>query len=157
MTISNDKVVSMHYTLKNTQGEVIDSSAGGDPLAYLHGHGNIIPGLENALTGKSVGDVLDVAVKPEEGYGVRDEDLMQTVERTIFGNVPDLQLGMQFQARSQEGVMVVRVVEIDGNDITVDGNHPLAGEMLHFHVEVMDMRDATPDELELGHANGSGG
>lgn len=150
MTISNDKVVSMHYTLKNNQGEIIDSSVGGEPLGYLHGHGNIISGLENALTGKFVGDVLDVVVKPEEGYGVRDEDLMQTVERTIFGNVPDLQPGMQFQARSQEGTMMVRVIEIDGNDITVDGNHPLAGETLNFHVEIMNIRDASAEELADG-------
>lgn len=143
----------MHYTLKNDAGEVIDSSVGGDPLAYLHGHGNIIPGLESALNGKAIGDVLDVRVKPEEGYGVRNEDLLQTVDRKIFGNVPDLQVGMQFQARSQEGTTIVRIVDINGDEVTVDGNHPLAGESLNFHVEVTAIRDANADELTHGHAH----
>ena len=153
MNISNDKVVSMHYTLKNDAGEVIDSSVGGDPLAYLHGHGNIIPGLESALNGKAIGDVLDVRVKPEEGYGVRNDDLLQTVDRKIFGNVPDLQVGMQFQARSQEGTTIVRIVEINGDEVTVDGNHPLAGEPLNFHVEVTAIRDANAEELAHGHVH----
>ncbi len=143
----------MHYTLKNDQGEVIDSSVGGDPLAYLHGHGNIIPGLESALNGKAIGDVLDVRVKPEEGYGVRNEDLLQTVDRKIFGNVPDLQVGMQFQARSQEGTTIVRIVDINGDEVTVDGNHPLAGEPLNFHVEVTGIRDANAEELAHGHVH----
>ncbi len=151
MNISDDKVVLMHYTLKNDQGEVIDSSVGGDPLAYLHGHSNIIPGLEKAMANKAVGDILDVLVKPHDGYGIRDEELMQTVDRKIFGDTPDLVVGMQFQARSQEATMMVTVTEIDGDFIAVDGNHPLAGETLNFHVQVMDVRDATAEELALGH------
>ena len=157
MKIAHEKVVSIHYTLTNHEGTVLDSSTGSDPLAYLHGFGNIIPGLENALTGKQAGDKLKVSIKPEEAYGVRDDALVQVVPRTAFGGAQDLEVGMQFQAQTPQGVRVVTIVEVEGDDITLDGNHPLAGETLHFDVEVTEVRAASQEELAHGHVHGEGG
>ena len=156
MVIVQDKVVLIHYTLTNESGETLDSSAGGEPLAYLHGQGNIIPGLEKALEGKQAGDKLNVRVEPAEGYGVRDEALVQQVPRRQFGGA-NLQPGMQFHAQTSQGhARVVTVKRIQGDMVTVDGNHPLAGEVLNFDVEVTEVRDATVDELEHGHVHGPG-
>jgi FKBP-type peptidyl-prolyl cis-trans isomerase SlyD len=153
-----DKVVLIHYTLKNDSGEVIDSSSGGDPLAYIHGQGNIIPGLEKALEGKQSGDKVNVSVEPSEGYGERDDSLVQQVPRRAFGGAPNVQPGMQFHAQTSQGhTRVVTVTRIQGDMVTVDGNHPLAGENLHFDVEVTEVRDATEEELEHGHVHGPGG
>jgi len=157
MQIAQDKVVLIHYTLRNDSGEVIDSSSGGDALAYLHGQGNIIPGLEKALEGKQTGDRLSVKVEPAEGYGQRDAQLVQQVPRRQFGGA-NVQPGMQFHAQTSQGQKrVVTVKSIVGDMVTVDGNHPLAGENLHFDVEVTDVRDATAEELEHGHVHGPGG
>jgi FKBP-type peptidyl-prolyl cis-trans isomerase SlyD len=157
MQIAQDKVVLIHYTLRNDSGEVIDSSSGGDALAYLHGQGNIIPGLEKALEGKQAGDRLSVKVEPAEGYGQRDAQLVQQVPRRQFGGA-NVQPGMQFHAQTSQGQQrVVTVKSIVGDMVTVDGNHPLAGENLHFDVEVTDVRDATAEELEHGHVHGPGG
>ena len=157
MLIAQDKVVLIHYTLKNDQGEVIDSSSGRDPLAYLHGQGNIIPGLEKALEGKQAGDKLSVRVEPSDGYGTRDARLIQEVPRQQFGSA-NVQPGMQFHAQTAQGrTRVVTVTGIAGDMVTVDGNHPLAGENLNFDVEVTDVRDASQEELSHGHVHGPGG
>ncbi len=158
MLIAQDKVVLIHYTLTNDKGEVVDSSSGGAPLSYLHGKGNIIPGLEKALEGKQAGDKLDVKVAPAEGYGERDDQLVQQVPRRAFAGVQDVQPGMQFHAQGSGGQMrVVTVVRIAGDMVTVDGNHPLAGENLTFAVEVTEVRDASEEELAHGHVHGPGG
>jgi len=157
MDIVEDKVVLIHYTLKDDAGTVIDSSSGGEPLAYIHGQGNIIPGLESALEGKKAGDKLDVSVAPADGYGVHDERLIQRVPRRSFGSA-NPQPGMQFHAQSSDGqTRVVTVTQIVGDMVTVDGNHPLAGKNLHFSVEITEVRDATEEELEHGHVHGAGG
>lgn len=157
MQISANKVVSIHYTLKNGAGDVLDSSAGREPLAYLHGAGNIVAGLEKALEGKASGDKLNVSIVPEEGYGPRHDALVQDVPRDAFQGVDDIQPGMQFHAQGPSGPMVVTVVETSDDSVKVDGNHPLAGETLHFDVEVTDVRDATDEEQEHGHVHGAHG
>ncbi len=157
MQISDNKVVSIHYTLTNDAGEVIDSSEGREPLPYLAGAGNIIAGLESALEGKSVGDKLDVRVAPEDGYGERHEQMIQEVPRSAFDGVDDIQVGMHFQAQSDHGPVSVVVTALTDETVTVDGNHPLAGEHLNFAVEVVDVRDASEEELEHGHVHGPGG
>jgi FKBP-type peptidyl-prolyl cis-trans isomerase SlyD len=157
MQVANDKVVLIHYTLTNDAGEVLDSSSGREPLAYLQGHGNIIPGLENALAGKQAGDKLDVHVAPADGYGVHDPSLIQQVPRRQFGGTTP-KPGMQFQAEMTKGQpRVVTVTHVKGDMVTIDGNHALAGENLHFAVEVTEVRDATAEELQHGHVHGPGG
>jgi len=157
MKIAHEKVVSIHYTLKNKEGTVLDSSSGSEPLAYLHGFGNIIPGLENALEGKEKGEKLSVSVEPEQGYGARDEQLVQAVPRSAFKGVDDLAPGMQFQAQGPQGTRLVVVTQVAQDVVTVDANHPLAGQTLHFDVEVSEVRDATAEELEHGHVHGPHG
>jgi FKBP-type peptidyl-prolyl cis-trans isomerase SlyD len=157
MQIADDTVASIHYTLTNTAGEVIDASASGQPLTYLHGAGNIVPGLEQALEGRSVGDRFDVAVAPEEGYGPRHPQLIQVVPRAAFQGVDTLEPGMQFEAQGGQGPMLVTVTKVDADEVTVDGNHPLAGETLHFAIEVADVRAATQEEMQHGHVHGAGG
>ncbi|QSA96371.1 peptidylprolyl isomerase [Methylococcus sp. EFPC2] len=157
MVISADKVVLFHYTLTDEEGEVLDSSEGHGPLAYIHGQGNIIPGLENALAGKSVGDRLDVTVTPEEGYGLRDEDLIQAVPKNAFEGVDVIEPGMQFHAEGPEGLQLVTVLEVLDDEVILDGNHPMAGLVLNFAVEITDIRDATAEELDHGHVHGPDG
>ncbi len=158
MLVAKDKVVLIHYTLTDDAGAVIDSSAGGHPLAYIQGHGNIIPGLENALEGKRKGDKVTVRVEPAEGYGVRDDNLVQRVPRRAFGSVASIEPGMQFHAQTSHGhTRVVTVTNVQGDMVTVDGNHPLAGQTLNFAVEITEVREATAQELEHGHVHGPGG
>lgn len=157
MKISNDSVVSMHYTLTNDTGEVLDSSAGREPLAYLQGHGNIIPGLENALVDKVAGDKLKVTVKPEEGYGVRNEGMVQEVDLANFQEPNEVKEGIRIRVETNQGVSVAVVTKVDGDKVTLDMNHPLAGETLHFDVEITDVRAASQDELAHGHVHGPGG
>ena len=157
MQIAQDRVVFIHYTLTSDAGEVIDSSAGGAPLAYLQGHGNLIPGLERELTGKQTGDRLKVRVAPADAYGDRDAALVQDVPRAAFRGIDDIQVGMQFQAESNQGPRTVTVTKIVDDAITVDGNHPLAGQHLNFEVEITDVRAATEEELSHGHVHGAGG
>ncbi|MBN3561654.1 FKBP-type peptidyl-prolyl cis-trans isomerase [Aliamphritea spongicola] len=157
MQVADNKVVLIHYTLTNAAGEVLDSSAGGEPLAYLHGKGNIVPGLENALTGKQVGDKQQVEVSPEEGYGQPNEELIQEVERNLFDGIDTIEIGMQFMAQTPWGEQPVVVTAVTDETVTVDGNHPLAGDVLNFDVEVVEVRDASEEELEHGHAHGAGG
>lgn len=157
MQVSASRVVTIHYTLKNDQGEVLDSSQGGEPMAYLHGHGNLIPGLEKALEGKQAGDKLSVKVAPADGYGERDAQLVQQVPRRAFQGVKDIQAGMSFQAQGANGPTRVTVTNVVGDMVTVDGNHPLAGESLNFEVEVTEVRAASPEEMSHGHVHGPGG
>lgn len=157
MQVTENKVVSIEYTLKNDQGEVLDSSVGHDPLAYLHGHHNIISGLENALAGKSVGDEFSVEIPPEEAYGLRDESMTQVVPRHLFQGVDDILPGMKFHAEAEHGVNVVTVIDVKDDQVHLDANHELAGETLHFDVVIKDIRDATAEEIEHGHAHGPDG
>jgi FKBP-type peptidyl-prolyl cis-trans isomerase SlyD len=157
MQITSDAVVSIHYTLTNDSGETLDSSAGGEPLAYLHGRGNLIPGLENALAGKQAGDKLQVKVPPGEGYGEYDKALLQSVPRRSFKGVGNVQVGMQFQVQSPQGPRAVTVTRVAGDMVTVDGNHPLAGKNLTFDIEITDVRSAREEELAHGHVHGPGG
>jgi FKBP-type peptidyl-prolyl cis-trans isomerase SlyD len=157
-TIAKDKAVSIHYTLTLDGGQVIDSSEGKDPLVYLHGHGNIIPGLEKELVGKGIGEKLSVTVVPEEGYGVHNPGLIQEVPREAFQGVDNLEVGMMFQAPGEGGhIQLIRITGIEGDKITVDGNHELAGKTLNFAVEISEIREASPEELTHGHAHGAGG
>lgn len=153
MQISDSKVVYIHYTLTNATGELLDKSPEEEPLGYIHGAGNIIPGLENALQGLVAGDERDVEVEPEHGYGARDESLVQDVPQGAFEDVEDLTPGMRFQAESDQGMRVIEVVAVEGDVITVDGNHPLAGETLSFKVKVDRVRDASAEELDHGHVH----
>ena len=157
MQVTKDKVVSIDYTLTNAAGEVIDSSQGAEPLPYLHGAGNIIPGLETALEGKQEGDAVLASIPPDEGYGERDDNLVQSVPRDRFEGVDNVAVGMEFQAKTEVGVQVVTVVAVDDESVTVDANHALAGQTLNFDVKVVDVRDATDEELEHGHVHGPGG
>ena len=156
MVIADAKVVSIHYTLKNKDGELLDKSEEGEPLSYVHGTESIIPGLEAALAGKSAGDKLSVSVAPEQGYGLRSESLVQELPRDAFGEIDDIQEGMRFQAESENGTQVISVTNVAADVITVDGNHPLAGETLNFDVEVDNVRDATTQEIEHGHVHSDG-
>ena len=157
MNITEGKVVHIHYTLKDDAGEVLDSSAGKEPLAYLHGASNIIPGLESALEGKTVGDKFTADVAPEDGYGVRNEALVQTVSRSAFPNDAQVQLGVQFHVQTSAGVRLATVTKIVDDQVTLDMNHPLADVTLHFDVEVMDVQTATEEELAHGHVHAPGG
>ena len=158
MQVAQDKVVAFHYTLTNDAGEVLDTSSGGAPLAYLHGQGNIVAGLEKALDGRSVGEKLSVRVEAVDGYGIRDPALVKRVPRRSFGSVGKITPGMQFQAQLDRGqARVVTVTAVKGDMVTIDGNHPLAGENLNFDVEITEIRDPTAEELEHGHVHGPGG
>jgi FKBP-type peptidyl-prolyl cis-trans isomerase SlyD len=156
MQISQHKVVTIDYTLTDKDGVVIDTSEGDEPLAFIQGTGGIISGLETALEGHNPGDNLKVTIAPEDAYGERDEDLVQVVKTEIFNNPEQLEVGAQFEARSGDTHRVFTIMEITGNDVKIDGNHPLAGVTLNFDVTVKDVRDATTDELSHGHAHTGG-
>jgi FKBP-type peptidyl-prolyl cis-trans isomerase SlyD len=155
--IAADRVVTIHYTLKNDQGATIDSSAGGEPLAYIQGHGNLVAGLEQALEGKQDGATLAVVVAPQDGYGVHDAALIQRVPKRSLQGSGEIKKGMQFQARTDDGMRLLTVTAIIGDMITLDGNHPLADQTLHFDVQIVGVRAATAEELEHGHVHGAGG
>lgn len=158
MQIAQNSVVAIHYTLTNNAGEVIDTSRDhGEPLVYLQGHGNLIPGLESQLAGKTAGDNLSAVVQPADGYGERVEELIQEVPREAFTGVDELEPGMQFQADTAAGPRLFTITDIQGETVTVDGNHPLAGEVLNFAVEVVSVREASAEEIEHGHVHGEGG
>lgn len=156
--IAKNKAVSIHYTLTLDGGEIIDSSEGKDPLIYLHGHGNIVPGLERELAGKGIGEKLNVVVNPTDGYGDHNPGLIQQVPREAFQGVDTLEVGMMFQAPGEGGhIQMIRITGIEGDTITVDGNHELAGKTLNFAVEISSIRDASTEELSHGHVHGPGG
>ena len=153
MQITKHKVAAIHYTLTDNEGNILDSSSGRDPLHYIHGVGNLIPGMEEGLEGKATGDKFTLKVSPEKGYGVKSDDLMQQVPRSAFGD-QKIEVGMQFQTNQGQ---VVTVTKVGLENITVDGNHPLAGVELNFAVEVIEIRGATEEELAHGHVHGPGG
>jgi len=157
MQIADKKVVTLNYTLRDDQETVIDSSQDGS-FAYLHGASNIIPGLENALIGKSINDELSVIVEPAEGYGEHNPSMNQTVSIEMFDDADDIEVGRQFHAAGPDGEpVVVTVAAVEDGNVTVDGNHPLAGVTLHFDVKVMDIRDASEEEISHGHVHGPDG
>lgn len=156
MKIQENVVVGMHYTLKDNEGNVIDSSEGGDILSFLHGAGNIIIGLEKALEGKEKGDKVDVTVEPEEGYGPLRPELIQEAPTSAFQGIDKLEVGMNFQAETEQGPIPVRITAIEGETVTVDGNHELAGQKLFFSVSIEEVREATEDELAHGHIHDEG-
>ena len=154
MLVGNNMVVSISYTLTNNEGEVLDQSPDGQPLKYLHGADGIIPGLEKELNGKAVGSDFDVTIAPDEGYGQRNDALIQQMPKSAFPTDVEVQAGMQFNAQSTDGqAIMVTVAEVDEDTVTVDGNHPLAGITLHFKGKVEDSREATAEELDHGHVH----
>jgi FKBP-type peptidyl-prolyl cis-trans isomerase SlyD len=155
--ITADRVATIHYTLKDDNGAVLDSSAGGEPLAYIQGHGNLVSGLEKALEGKQDGNTLAVSVAPADGYGIRDEALIQRVPKRSLQGSGQIKKGMQFQARTDGGMRTFTVTAVIGDMVTLDGNHPLADQTLHFDIEIVGVREATTEELEHGHVHGAGG
>jgi len=159
MTIEKHRVVNIHYTLRDAEGQVLDSSEGREPLAYIQGIGNLISGLENQLNGKAKGDKVKAVIAPADAYGEYDEQLCHLVPLSGFQSQGDekLQVGMQVQVDTGQGHAVATVTSIEGNDVTLDLNHPLAGTELHFDVEIMDVRKATEEELDHGHVHGPGG
>lgn len=158
MLIAANKAVSIDYTLTNDAGEVIDSSADGAPLVYLHGAGNIISGLEKALEGKQGGDQIQVTIEPQDAYGEYSPELVATLNRAMFEGVDELEVGMQFHASGPDGGMqIVTIRDVEGDDVIVDGNHPLAGQRLNFDVKVVNVRDASEEEVAHGHIHGEGG
>ncbi len=159
MNISENKVVLIHYNLKDDKGETLDSSEANGPLAFIQGIGNMIIGLEEALEGKSAGDKFNTTVEPEKAYGIRTEENVHVVPLSGFEADGDEKLvpGMQVRVETNDGIMLADVAKIEGEDVTLDLNHPLAGETLHFDVEVVEVRDATKEELDHGHAHGPGG
>lgn len=157
MTIAKNKVVAMHYKLTNDGGEVLDSSEGRDPLYYLQGYGNIIPGLEKEMEGKNIGDKFSVSIEAKDAYGEYDESLVQKIPREQFEQFPNLEIGMKFHIDSNFGPMVVTVDEINDENVTINGNHELAGVRLTFAVEVAEIRDASEEEISHGHVHGPHG
>jgi len=157
MKVAENMVVLIDYTLTDNDGDVIDSSEGAGPLAYLHGAGNIIPGLEAALLGKEAGDDVKASIEPENAYGERQEEMKQDVPKELFGGVDNIEVGMQFQSETDQGPVMVTVVTIGEEMITVDGNHPLAGVHLNFDVTIREVREPSKEELEHGHVHGEGG
>lgn len=157
MQIAKNVVVAIDYTLTGPDGAVIDSSIGKQPLPYIHGIGNLIPGLEKALEGKSAGETLKVTIAPEEGYGVRDDKLVQVVPKSAFQGAPGLAVGSQFRSQTPSGNAVVTVTKIEGDNVTVDANHALAGMPLTFDVAIKEVRKASAEELAHGHVHGPGG
>lgn len=154
LLIDDNLVVSMHYKLTDDDGNVLDSSEGSEPLSYLHSAGNIIPGLEKALVGEVEGDSLQVRVEPAEGYGEVMPDLIQTIERADFQDVESVEVGMAFEAKAPYGsVQRIVVKKVDGDEVTIDANHPLVGVVLHFDIEIVGVREATEEELDHGHAH----
>ena len=157
MQIENNKVATLHYTLKDNDGNIIDQSDDCS-FVYLHGAFNIIPGLENALAGKTAGEELNVKVAPEEAYGVRNDEHIQEVPKAMFEDGTNIQVGMQFHAQGPNGEMImVTIADVKDDVVVVDGNHPLAGVELNFDVKIIDVRDATAEELEHGHVHAAGG
>lgn len=160
MKVGDKLVVVMHYTLKNGEGVTLDTSEGREPMPYIHGLGHIIPGLEKELEGKAKGDKVDAVIAPEDGYGTRKEDLVQVVPKSGFQaeeGAPGLETGMQVQVETGQGPAIAMVTKIDGENVTLDLNHPLADMTLHFSIEIMDVREASAEELDHGHVHGPGG
>ena len=157
MTITKSSVVLFDYTLTDDEKEVIDSSTDGGPLAYLHGEGQIVKGLEKVMEGKKAGDSFSVTVSPEEAYGMPDPAKIAVVSADQIEGGEDLEEGMQLEASNDEGEQIVVVSKIEGDKVTLDGNHPLAGMTLHFDITIREVRAATAEEIAHGHVHGPGG
>jgi FKBP-type peptidyl-prolyl cis-trans isomerase SlyD len=156
MKIADKKAVSIEFTLKDDKGEVMETSVGKDPLWYLHGMGNLVPGLEKALEGKAANETVDVTLKPADAYGDRnDKDIFNVPLRKF--KAPKIQVGGRYQVQAADGLRVVQVMAVNGDYAKVDGNHPLAGKTLHFIVKVVEVRDATEEELQHGHVHDAHG
>ncbi len=154
LLIGDNLVVSMHYKLTDDEGNVLDSSEGGEAMSYLHGASNIIAGLEKALVGKVEKDSLSIRIEPADGYGEIVPALIQTIDKAAFEGVESLEPGMAFEAQGPEGqVQRIVIKQVEGNDVTIDGNHPLAGVTLNFDVEIVSVREATQEEIEHGHVH----
>ena len=151
MKIAKDSAVSIDYVLKDDNGNIVDSSKETSPLEFLCGYDNIIPGLEKVLIGKSAGESFSVSINPEEGYGDYDSTLIQTVKRKQIESDDSIEIGVHFQVDTPEGPMIYTVIKIEGDDITLDGNHPLAGQNLHFEIEIKNVRESTEEERQYGH------
>ncbi|HEY3785090.1 MAG TPA: peptidylprolyl isomerase [Steroidobacteraceae bacterium] len=157
MSIKQDSVVSFHYILRDDAGEIIDRSETGQPLSYLHGHGNLVPGVERALEGGNAGDKLSVKVAPADGYGEYSQDLVQQVPRRSLKGIAQISTGMRLHAQTAEGPRAVTVTRVAGDMVTLDANHALAGKHLNFDIEITDVREPTEEELTHGHVHGPGG
>ncbi|MEE9310450.1 MAG: peptidylprolyl isomerase [Cocleimonas sp.] len=159
MNITTNKIASLAYTLKNDDGEILDQADENNPFLYMHGTGGIIKGLESALNEKSVDDSFSLIVAPDEAYGERDDKLTESVPRDMFEGIPDEEMvaGAQFHAQTGQGTQVITIAGIEGDTVKIDANHPLAGETLHFDVAVLDIRDATEEEIAHGHPHTPGG
>jgi FKBP-type peptidyl-prolyl cis-trans isomerase SlyD len=156
--IADGAVGLFHYTLRDDAGEILDSSAGREPMAYLHGHHNIVPGLESAMVGKAAGDHFQVQVEPAQAYGEYNPDAVTKVHRSQFPANYDPEVGEPVHATAQDGSpMTMFVIKKEGAYYTLTFNHPLAGKTLHFEIEVVSVREALPVELEHGHVHGPGG
>lgn len=157
MKVEDKKVVAIEYTLKNPSGEVLDSNKGGELLYFIQGEGNIVPGLEKQMAGKSIGDSFEALVKAADGYGEYDDEKIRRIPRAQLKHLKGLREGMALQMRGPEGVEMITVTSISETEVVADGNHPLAGQDLHFQIRVGEIREATKDELAHGHAHGPGG
>jgi len=157
MKIEDDKVVGIHYKLTDNDGKVLDTSEDREPLYYLHGYGNIIPGLEDELEGKAINEKFQVKVQPEDGYGEYNKEMVYVIERSKFPDPRNIEIGMSFTSNAQGQHITLNVVDIQGDNITLDANHPLAGKELNFDVEVIDIRTASKEEIQHGHVHGPGG
>jgi len=157
LLIGENSVVTMHYKLTGKDGKVVDSSKGSKPLVYLHGAGDIVPGLEKALVGKGEGDSLKVRVEPAEGYGETNPDGIKTIERAAFEGVESVEEGMTFEAKAPDGSpQSIVVKKVDGDQVTIDTNHPLAGVVLNFDIQIVSVRESTEEERTHGHAHTPG-
>ncbi len=157
LTVANNRVISIDYVLTDSQGQIIDSSKEAGPLDYIHGTGHLIPGLEKALEGKAAGENIKVTIQPKDGYGEIRQEMIQSIPRTQFDSEGQIEVGMQFMAHTDDGRIILRVVKVEGDQVVVDGNHPLAGVVLHFNVDVKNIREASPEELRHGHIHGGAG
>ncbi|QBG37085.1 FKBP-type peptidyl-prolyl cis-trans isomerase [Litorilituus sediminis] len=157
MKITNNTVVVMHYAVSDSEGTLIDSSYDGQPMAIIQGTGYLIPGLENALEGHQQGDKFEVSVSCEQAYGPRHDEYVQTVPKEVMQGVEELAVGTQLRATTDDGEQTVIVIDVTEDEVTVDGNHPLAGIDLSFDVEILEVREATAEELEHGHVHAEGG
>lgn len=157
MKIQKHTVVTLNYTLKNSEGEIMDTSEGREPLVYLHGVGGLIPGLEAELEGKEIGNSFNTVIAPEDAYGKRSDDLLHVVPKSGFQGDEEMQVGMRVQLETEQGPAIATISKIEGENVTLDLNHPLADMELHFSIDVVDLRDASADEISHGHVHGPGG
>lgn len=153
LMIGKNAVVSINYTLTNDAGEVMDTSEGREPLTYLHGANNLIPGLEKEMEGKTEGQNFKVSIPPAEAYGESNPELVQTLSKEMFKGVDKVEPGMGFTAQGPQGEQHIVVTAVDGDQVTIDANHPMAGKTLHFAVEIVNVRDASAEEIEHGHVH----